>query len=550
MVTEDDDFQRVLWGWNTIFSGILQQEDQGSCLESFVTCPSWLILPPKLGRLNRWNYCMQDKVPAELGSPNDLPHAAASVSNLAEEAPFSEEIYSEVRLLYYYSAPFSLSSLHTSEFILHGVVPAMSSTTLPRQACSWPAKPGLELIPESRLDNRPEQDILASLQEYHPVTSERNIWAFWHSGISNSPGWTQRTVVNWVRRFPTWQVRVLDSVPGSPLHFHRYLTPTLLPDALNNNAMTGVHAYTHSSDLVRLALVYVHGGVWMDVGSLPFRDLDNMCWGKIEDPDSPYELAGFLVPYRDGTPRASFINGFIAAKKGNPFIKRWHEIFLEVWKGATESKGMHTHPLLKRDDNFLDDATLNQERSPSRQDTEPEQPWQKAHEPEKRQAMADYTIQFACFDRLSRLEDPSDGFNGHDYLATHALLFDSLHELFLAHQLTAWNGIQQLQYLATKKQEGSSDLSYLAAESFAERIVRDSCMMKVSHYSKLLDMPMLGNLWEEPGNEDADCAEGTFAAYLRYASVHFEQTRELKPQKWEPSGRRMRVGLLEVDDEG
>ncbi|KAL8805667.1 MAG: hypothetical protein Q9182_001811 [Xanthomendoza sp. 2 TL-2023] len=415
----------------------------------------------------------------------------------------------------------------------------MSSTTLLSPACSWPAKPGLNLIPESCLDNRPEQDILASLQEYSPVTSEKNIWAFWHSGISSSPPWVQRTVVNWVRRFTTWEIRVLDSVTGSPLHFHRYLTPELLPDALNNNAMTGPHAYTHSSDLVRLALVYVHGGVWMDAGSLIFRDLDDICWNRIEDPESPYELAGFLMPDLDATPRGTFFNGFVAAKKGNPFIKRWHEIFLEVWKGVSESQGLHAHPLLRRG------TALNRERSPSRQQHGPLPEFQN---PQQQQDLADYLVQFACFSRLACLEDPSDGFNGADYLVQHGLFFDGLQELFLAHLLTSWNGSQQFQHLATKKQEGSSDRGYLAAERFAESIVRDSCMMKVSHYNKL-DLLMLGNLWEEPGNEDADWAEGTFAAFLRYASVHLEQTRELKPEKWEPSGRKtLRVGLLEVDD--
>ena len=33
------------------------------------------------------------------------------------------------------------------------------------------------------LDNRPEQEIIYSLESYHPGTPEKNIWAFWHSGI-------------------------------------------------------------------------------------------------------------------------------------------------------------------------------------------------------------------------------------------------------------------------------------------------------------------------------------------------------------------------------
>ena len=429
----------------------------------------------------------------------------------------------------------------------------------------WPVKAGLKLIPESHLDQRSDEEIFSSLQEHHPVTGEKNVWGFWHSGFSNSPPWVQRTVINWVRRSPSWSIRILDSVPGSPLHIHRYVTPTLLPDALNNNAMTGPHVGPHSADLIRLPLIYLHGGIWMDAGTLLFRDLDDICWSKLADPESPYEMAGFTIQ-QGGAKGNSIMNSFIAARKGNPFLKRWHDIYLEAWRGVSESKGMHAHPLFKHIPllgTFKDVMKRNQGPGSQSQDAESEPQLQESESPPpgsdsqdmfEQKDLADYAAHFLCFNRLSALEDPSDGFNGSDYLNTHALFFSGMQELFLFHALSDWDGERQFQYLSTKyqpsEQEGKRDQHYLEAENFAESVVRDSCQMKVSHGIKSLGMVLLGGVWERPENEDADRADGTFAAYLRYASVSLEQTRAMEPRAFgPPSGKLTRAGVLEVVNE-
>ena len=91
--------------------------------------------------------------------------------------------------------------------------------------------------------------------------------------------------------------------------------------------------------------------------------------------------------------------------------------------------------------------------------------------------LADHGAQFLCSDRLSHLEDPSDGFIGSNHLNTHALLS------LLAHQLTGCDGMRQFQYPATKrspKRKAYLDQRYLEAERFAESIARDPCQMKIS----------------------------------------------------------------------
>ena len=58
----------------------------------------------------------------------------------------------------------------------------------------------------------------------------------------------------------------------------------------------------------------------MDVSTILFRTLDEICWTLIEDPRSPYEVAGFAFQCR--TYFGQMVNGFIVCRKHNPFIKR------------------------------------------------------------------------------------------------------------------------------------------------------------------------------------------------------------------------------------
>ena len=60
----------------------------------------------------------------------------------------------------------------------------------------------------------------------------------------------------------SWEVRVLDSVPDSVHNATHFVSNELLPDAFKENRMTGKHVGQHSADLVRLPLLYEHGGVW------------------------------------------------------------------------------------------------------------------------------------------------------------------------------------------------------------------------------------------------------------------------------------------------
>lgn len=363
---------------------------------------------------------------------------------------------------------------------------------------------GLKLIPADKLDSRSDEEIATWLQQRHPVTSEKNIWAFWDSGYSKMAPWVQRNVISWVRRLGSeWTVHMLDHVPGSETNVVNYIEDSLLPEVFKNYSMDGIYKGTHESDLIRLPLLWQHGGIWMDAGTFLFRHVEDICWKQIEDPESPHEIAAFLM-------HGVMINGFIACKKGNTFIKRWHDIFLKMWEsGVTNTTNFHKHPLV----NHLPI-------------------WESPSPVVSREHLADYVAHFLCLDRLRKLVDTKDGFNGAEYFAKRIFFTDALKEVYLLQVSLEWSGQRQYDLMALPRTGDGAvkDERWQQAEDHINTLVANSSVMKLSHGpAGMWGGPTLAHLWDMGENADADIVPGSFGEYLRYASVHYDQTRKVLP---------------------
>ncbi|KAI2609891.1 uncharacterized protein GGS25DRAFT_530892 [Hypoxylon fragiforme] len=376
--------------------------------------------------------------------------------------------------------------------------------------------PGLRLAAPEALDLRSDDEIAAWLQKRHAITSDRNIWAFWHSGYSRMPPWTQRNIINWVRKLgPRWTVHLLDRVSGSETNVGNFVDSSFFPDTFNSNTMDGPSVGQHSGDLVRLPLLWLYGGIWIDVGTFLFRHVEDICWKLIEDPESPYEMAGFAMEMRPGV--EIMTNGFIATKRGNTAIRRWHEIFKSLWNGVTNCHGFHQNPLLKHlpllspPFSRLNMAGLNIPM----------------------EIFTDYLSQCMCFERLRRLVDPSDGFNGPEYYSNKLLLYSGLQETYYFQQATEWSGTKQFDLL-TMKRTGEGvvrDEKWHAAEIFVNDALANTSTMKLSHGPPGALDCFLADMWDSEELQGKDCEEGTFGEYLRYGSVHFDQMRQMTPIK-------------------
>lgn len=150
-------------------------------------------------------------------------------------------------------------------------------------------------------------------------------------------------------------------------------------------------------------------------------------------------------------------------------------------------------------------------------------------------AVTDYPSQTWCIERIRHLIDPRDGFNGPEYWANNVFGIDMAPEMWRHQIKTCWSGQRQWE-LFSKKRSGEGcvkDAEWQEAEDLVHEIISDSAMMKLSTGSPGTEDWWLAGFWNKKEHERADIEEGTFAAYLRWASCHFDQVRELAPVKLE-----------------
>jgi len=358
-------------------------------------------------------------------------------------------------------------------------------------------------------DSRTDAEILDSLTKHVPITSEKNIWTFWHAGVQQMPTWTQRNIINWVRLHgPEWTIRVLDTVPDSPNHALSWISTDLLPETFVKGTMTGPYVGPHSADFLRGAALYTYGGVWMDVGCIVFRNLDKVCWDQLGDDDSPFTVAAPLV-------YGQFMaNHVVASRKGDEFIKNWHLIFLELWKGRTDFTGVVQSPLI---------SFIKQMNSKDLQDSGFKWEW-KVDE----QTLIGYIGQCLAWIRLTWLQEPNGGFDGVTYWAEKVLLWHALSEDFPAENTLGFDiSADFLKLLAMSVDADESDAVYEKAKKATWGMLTQSVMQKITHGKGLGETIHIGTLLDLPENEGIDAAPGTLAGLLRYGSVHLEQTRDL-----------------------
>ncbi|KAF2966452.1 hypothetical protein GQX73_g7128 [Xylaria multiplex] len=355
-----------------------------------------------------------------------------------------------------------------------------------------------KLEPIEYKDRGTDDEILRTLGGFQPVTSEKNIWTFWDSGINGMPAWCRRNVIGWVRICgPDWKIRVLDSDPESPNYAAKYI-PKGLPDAFYNNTMDGTHSGPHSADFLRGACLY--------------ETMDDICWNQLEDPTSPY---GVAVPVIYG----NLLNCFLAARKHDPFIKRWHEIFMHVWEGRSNPDGLAQHPLIEPIAPYFLDMVKSRMIDGMGLKASLDK-------------LVEYGLQMVCWLRLCMLEDAGDGFSGADYWVKNVVWIDCPRELIRPfHDESTdtpafWRNQEIFDQLATKRDEATDSVEYKAAEAMVWKQLTESSMLKIGTIKGMVSWVSLSTLWNMPENLGKDCAPGTFGELLRRVPLHFRQTRK------------------------
>ncbi|KZP05752.1 hypothetical protein FIBSPDRAFT_842766 [Athelia psychrophila] len=382
---------------------------------------------------------------------------------------------------------------------------------------------GILVIPDEKLDLRPEREIIKTILTHRPVTSEKNIWVFWDRGWGAMRPWTQRNVIAWVRRFEPlgWTVRVLDMILGSINNVSCFLDMSVFPSAFQEMEMPQA-----MSDLVRLPLMYEFGGIWLDVGTMVFCNLDDI-WDVLEDPSTPYTIGGYITNLR---PKELHLlnTAVLFGRKGDAFLKRWQEAFMTLWEGRTSSKDIHKDPLvswLGLYNETFDDYGKDQA---------------------SQRAFTDYLGVHLVFERLMLLEDPSDGFSGREYWEKKTFKLDMLSDQAYAQEVTSYDGQRLYELFASQRQGLEPSERNQEAQALANYLVANTTTLKL--FSGLAAHQVwLPAIWNRPENANADTKEGSFIAWLRYAQVHLQPTREIVPLPTEkiPDDYVVRAGACE-----
>ncbi|QSZ34958.1 hypothetical protein DSL72_007820 [Monilinia vaccinii-corymbosi] len=381
---------------------------------------------------------------------------------------------------------------------------------------AYPRPEGVHAIPVAFLDLRPDSEIDYDLLHPKPISGDKNVWFFWHSGFLHMHRYAQRNIRAWHRRFSKygWTIRVLDRQPSSPLNVANFLDVTDLrtfPRAFVDGAIGGDYGPQHTSDLVRFPLLLRYGGVYADVGMMQIGDLDRMWRETIDSDASPFEI----LSYNAGSvEERRLTNYFLASRPNNPMVERWHKLLLALWAadgGKTNTEGMHASPLLDGVELMGGSFTIEKDGKTI-----------SAEECSK--LLTDYIIQGQVMTMVMGLIDEENHWDGPKYSAENVYAIEYMEGSQLINEITAWDGRRafDLMSLSIPRDGEVESTQQMEARGIVEACLKRSFGFKLAHGLILRVLgETLGSLWRK--NDGSDIIPGTYADWLRYGMIHWTQ---------------------------
>ncbi|KAI9744133.1 MAG: hypothetical protein M1818_002285 [Claussenomyces sp. TS43310] len=380
----------------------------------------------------------------------------------------------------------------------------------------YPLPPGVHAIPSHLLDLRPDSEVDQDLLSPKPVSDEKNIWFFWHTGYTHMHSYTRRNIRAWHRRFSRqgWTIRVLDRLPSSPLNIATFLDVSdegTFPRAFADGTIGGVYATQHTSDLVRWPLLLKYGGVYADVGMIQIGDLDRLWHETVGNPASLFEILSYNA---GGVEDRSLTNYFLVSGRNNPLFARCHQLLLELWAadgGKVSTEGMHSSPLLRGVPLMGGSFTIDEDEG-------------KIGAEEVSRMLTDYIIQGQVMTMVMGLVDEENGWDGPKYVAEHVYGIEYMVGSQLINDMTKWDGQKafDLMSLSLPKEGEVESTEQNRAREIVEACLQKSFGFKLAHGLILRVLGhTLGSLWRE--HEGSDNVPGTYAHWLRHGTLYWNQ---------------------------
>lgn len=155
------------------------------------------------------------------------------------------------------------------------------------------------------------------------IENEEKIWVFWYQGIDKMPEIIKMCYMSICKHSNGHKVILL-----SKDNIDDYVK---LPDYIYEKLNKGIISFTHFSDILRINLLYNHGGVWMDsslfitspINTESYSNLFYSIKNKplVDSTISDYRWAGFYLYSREQSPAFYFFKElFDAYWKENIFL--------------------------------------------------------------------------------------------------------------------------------------------------------------------------------------------------------------------------------------
>ena len=391
---------------------------------------------------------------------------------------------------------------------------------------NYPLPAGVHIIPAHLLDLRSDAEVDHDLLHPKPVSDEKNIWFFWHSGYTHMHPYAQRNIRAWHRRFSQqgWTIRVLDRLPSSPLNVANFLDiadPGTFPGAFIDGTIGGDYAPQHTSDLVRWPLLLRYGGVYADVGMIQIGDLDRLWRETVGNPASRFKVFSYDAAAEEGR---TLTNYFLASGRNNPLFARCHSLLLQLWAsdgGKASTDGMHSSPLLRGVPMQGKSLTFEEEGRTIGAE-------------EASRLLTDYIIQGQAMTMVMGLVDEEDGWDGPKYVAEHVYSIEFMVGAQLINEMTEWDGQKafQLMSLSLPKVGEVESAEQKQAREIVEACLQKSFGFKLAHGLILRVFgDTLGSLWRK--HEGSDNVPGTYAHWLRHGTMYWNQDGIPPPVEFE-----------------
>jgi hypothetical protein len=143
----------------------------------------------------------------------------------------------------------------------------------------------------------------------------RIIWTYWRGG--SLPEVATASMLSWRLFHPDWTIHIVtpDTLPG------------FVP-GLDLSSIAWVSSPMKESDVVRLAVLARHGGVWLDATYLLAAPLN-----FVQDLFTPvgYEFTGFYLSGFTSKPQWPVVESWaLGARPGSLFVTRWRDQFMSA----------------------------------------------------------------------------------------------------------------------------------------------------------------------------------------------------------------------------